>query len=223
MSYDKHDQSRVILTNKNYKRGIVICDKYDIEIVFTRAIYLPMVRETGGRFEEIRQQKKISDIRDLHICKSKWDGKDGWACMCSRLEEQIRLPPGSSIDIFFYELLIPFFYAQSYFSDYGKYPWGTYSHGAFGIIESYMQLRGGKGKEFAKACVTELMKEKKGKGGEEAKKCIELLKRKKIRRHWPCICDNPTERFYICHPKIFAGLRSLKKDIRKYNMKKYLI
>ena len=42
---------------------------------------------------------------------------------------------GYSLESHVNELLIPYFYAQTYFSRYGKWPWGELSHGFVGLLQ----------------------------------------------------------------------------------------
>jgi len=208
MGFDIATGNWKILRDSSFNFGEVISDEYDIEILCSKNYYLPRVREIGGRLEEVRKKRSIEDLSDLHI-----SSEEGWVCLCSVLEEEDKFPQGSSAQDFFYKLLIPFFYGQSYFAKHGHFPWGEYSHGVLGIIESYFDLSKGQNNGLTKRCLEEISRYKN-------KQTYYTLLRKKdfIKGHWNCLCGS-FKKFRDCHPKALQGLITLKSDIKKTGLK----
>jgi hypothetical protein len=93
---------------------------------------LPALREVGGRSGAIVQKHGFEDVRALHQNLS-----DGTACVCVKQEETARFPPGARLLTFVEQLAIPYLYGLSYVDEFGKWPWGEYSHGGLGLLEYY--------------------------------------------------------------------------------------
>lgn len=186
----------VLKLNHSYKNE-QIEDSYAIEIEFPDDYpeSLPKVREVGGRKESIAKAREIKDIGDLHF------NIDGSACLCPRVLEKKKFPPGSNIETFLEELVCPFFYALSFFEKHGRFPWGEYSHGDKGVLEAYSEYLGIDDLSFLIRCVWL------------------LAKNGPIKGHWGCPCGSH-EKFRKCHPEILRKLFGLKgcmsvSDIRK--------
>ena len=115
--------------------GKEIEDRYKIDINFSELSPLPLVREVGGRIQEIAQ-KKNKTIKDLHIN----DGEiDKGVCLCSRIKafdyyNKFKESDAPTTD-FIIELIIPFFYGLSYFDKFNEYPFGELEHGIPGLIK----------------------------------------------------------------------------------------
>jgi len=204
MFYDGNNSQYVLNPEGNPQpENMRIRDEYEIDITFKGSDFssLPQVRETGGRIRNIIEKRKLAP-KDLHLYS-----ESGPACLCSPLDEEKHLPKGFCISDYFSTLVIPFFYAQSYYEKYNKWaPWGDYSHGALGILESYATNENSK-------TLTQ--------------KCIQLIKRDNkwaiynkllesnddLKEHLPCICGLPIK-FGYCHPLACSGLLKLKNDIK---------
>lgn len=105
-------------------RGIYFNDRYvlRIESPAKKLAILPAVQEAGERIHPI-------DAR--HIDSNRI------ACLCSPLAEDEVLPHGYVFSEFFQRLVIPFFFAQTYYDQYKKWPWPEYSHGPIGMFEAF--------------------------------------------------------------------------------------
>ncbi len=134
---------------------------------------------------------------------------DGKACLCSPLEEDEFLLPQFNFEKYFEELVLPFLYAQVYFSLFGKWPWFDYAHGHSGILESYGIIEDPKTEE----CVTMLRNYKK----EWPMIKSYLLQKAYIKGHTPCFCAK-RDHMRRCHSFILKGLRKLKEDIRRMSI-----
>lgn len=184
-----------------------IIDSYQIEIVFenNELSALPKVREVEGRIKKAAERSE--DPENLHV------NPNETVCLCFRLEEEQRLPNGFNVRDFFYNLVIPFFYAQSYFEKFGIWPWGQYSHGIPALFEWYEDNKDRTDADLIQRCVELLKKDKNW------SKYERLLRSKgKIKGHWECVfCSS--SRFRDCHPKAFRGMWQLKNDMRVLSVK----
>jgi len=194
-------------------RGVRIRDSYDIEIRFETSEFssLPQVFERGGRLKRVAQAKEEKLI-DLHISSTK-DNSYGVACLGLKMQEQEYLPNGFNLPDYFYNFVIPFFYEQSYYEKYNKWPWGEYSHGDLGYLEGYREGDEPETIESARECI-EMLK-KYGRWG-EYEKLLTQSRRLKIHEH-RCFCGSG-RKIRKCHPKVFEGLRKLKEDIKAFGV-----
>ena len=95
----------------------------------------PVVKEIGdrivGSFKSL--SKKVSwvrSLRDLHLYE-----EDNSLCLCTNTEFEIRYPIGIKVIELIEDLIIPFFYYQSYLQRNLKEPYSGRGHGVFGILE----------------------------------------------------------------------------------------
>ena len=116
-----------------------IKDCYKIEIDFSKISPLPLVKEKGGRIQEIAQRKN-KQIADLHV--NAGEIEEG-VCLCSRIRAfdycrkfKVSNSPTSS---FIKELIIPFFYGLSYFNKFDKYPFGELEHDEKGDYSGFKE------------------------------------------------------------------------------------
>src|SRR5258708_26644485 len=185
-----------------------IKDSYLLKIEFKNSDWsnLPQVYETSTRIERIARDRKL-ELPDLHI------NKTGTVCLCIQPEEEINLPAGFNLEDFFNNLLIPFFYAQSYFEKYNSWPWGQYGHGICGLIEWYLKKI-----DISKSEIEDFLEnlKKKNVGWEKTK--VSLHPKVKIKGHHLCICGRE-RKYRDCHPEVLHGLWKLKKDIIDYQIK----
>ena len=150
---------------------------------------------------------------DLHIIMP-----SGNACLCFIFDKDHYLPKGFNIPDFFHNLLVPFFYAQSYYENNNKWPWGEYEHGLFALFEWYAESRKQASIDMINECFN-FIEFYKNKGYKPAEIIQSLFKQNhEIKGHQPCVCGSSIK-FRNCHPRIFNGLWKLKKDIDllKYN------
>jgi len=206
MSYDKKNSPYSIHYDNSYVlKGFRIKDSYQIEIILERSklSLLPKVKETGNRILKIAEERKL-DQRDLHI------DLNGFVCLCSRIKEKKYLPNGFNLEDFFHNLLIPFFYWESYFEKFNKEPWKHYSHGELGLLESYAEIE-----VVDKDVIEKILLDLKLSKNWEIYKDWLFKKGGNIQGHWDCLCGSSKE-IRICHPKVFQGLWNLKEDIKNF-------
>lgn len=173
-----------------------IQDQYVIEIEMSPGptSSLPKVKETATR---------IPKTADRHI-----NPNDEICCLCSSFLEEKWFPDGFKIDIFFETVLIPYFFGQTYFEKYQKWPWGEYSHGLMGLLESYLEIQGPIDRKILERVIGVLRNQK------EWPVCLEYLKKKGyIKGHWGCAHDLG-KIFRFCHPIALRGLCKIKHDIQ---------
>jgi len=192
----------VIYPAPDDSEGIQIQDKYQIRIVLKKSNFsdLPQVYETGSRLINVAQSRNLSPI-DLHINES------GALCLCIRPEEIINLPTGFTLRDFLQNLVVPFFYAQSYFEKNESWPWGEYSHGELGLIEWYLRNKN-QSPEVIKDFFDQL--QKSDKFWPIFRRL--LMSKNAIKGHTECICGKK-DKFRNCHPEIFMGIWKLKRDV----------
>ena len=114
--------------------GVHIRDSYSIKIKFIRPTKYEVasVTEIGGRLLRVAERLEVPPA-DLHIMPySK-------LCLHGYYDLDLCLPDGFNFEDFSNNILMPFFYSQSYFEKHGrKWPIGEYSHLELGRRQSFM-------------------------------------------------------------------------------------
>ena len=176
-------------------------DSYDINISFDRRLptcpMLPIIQEVGGRIELAARRYGITNLSDVHI------STDGTLCLCAPAEAHLYFSAGFALEEYINNLVVPFFYGQSFFERYGTWPWGTYRHGWLGLLESYATV----GNDSSPQSLLELNRLIESAGESELSKRVYTALLKVTRPHMggPCICGSG-KRFRDCHPLIFQPL-----------------
>lgn len=185
---------------------VEIADKYEVRIVLDKSIYsdLPQVFETSSRIKKVAKQRKVS-MADLHV------NPTGTSCLCFKLKEPEYLPNGFNLEDFFNNLVIPFFYGQSYFEQHGVWPWEQYAHGVTAFFEWYIEQKGmtrGELMVFINAV-------KESYSGIELNRVFD--RKNVVKGHHLCICGS-LRKYRKCHNKALLGLWKLKKDIQAFDI-----
>lgn len=182
----------------NLEDGILIEDSYNISIEFDNVLLKRTAKELGNRISHTKNKWRLS-WADVHMYE------DNSLCLCPEPEEKLMFTNGFSLKKYFHNILIPFFYYQSFLAKFGREPWKSSSHGAAGILESYRRQR------VADLPVQELF------DCYQAYLSPLLLKmvcgNKKINPDMICVCGS-NSKFVECHPLAFEGLIALYKDCR---------
>lgn len=201
MYYSANEPGYVLNPDSSYesKDGIVIRDVYEIEIDLSTQGFLPRVREIGGRILRAKEKWGINSTADMHLFL------DGANCLCARTEEQARMPNGFNLKDFFENLLISYFYYQSFFEKYGKEPWKGYSHDDLGILESYLNCQGDISLEVVQSFLSNLVNEGLAKA---------IVDNRQIKGHHFCICGSRKKQRH-CHRDAWFGYDKLRNDYRK--------
>ena len=192
---------------------IRIEDTYKIEIDFSQANPLPLVKETDGRIKKIAYKKNIQNLEELHI---NYGDTNKGLCLCSRLKtfdyfERLKTSDYPCND-FIKDLIIPFFYGLSFFEKFNKYPFGELAHGTQGLIEEikkdpsllvrhseqYQRLHP---KEFKELIFNYL------KSDTILSKLIE--QNKKVGRNEKCPCNSGLK-YKKCHLSLITIIKNLK-------------
>jgi hypothetical protein len=199
MYYSEKELGYVINPDSSFenKNGIMIEDVYQIEIDLSGNTFLPLVQEIGGRILKSKERWGIDKLEDLHIYPN------GILCLCIKTEEQLKMPDGFNLKDFFENLLIPFFYYQSFFEKFGWEPWKGYSHGSLGILESYLHQKN-PSPEMISLFFYYL--------SDRLKKC--LANNIQFKGHEPCICQSK-RKFRKCHRDAFLGYNKLRVDFMR--------
>lgn len=170
-------------------RGNLIHDTYEIEIDLKKrsdSIW-PTVYETG---------KRIPRSSDYHCYP------DGQLCLTTYLVETTYLQNGFSLPEFIIRVVVPSFYEQSFRGKYDKWPWGEYSHGVLGLLESFenVHTRASFYKKldlFAKVCISSRL--------------INIYLNKDTNPYTSlCPCGSLRD-FRDCHAEAFRGYIKLKE------------
>jgi len=208
MTFLQEGKSYVIDPVSNYTNGVKIEDKYQIQIELKKSEFsdLPQVYETGSRLEKVAKNRNLKK-EDLHINPS------GAACLCIKPEEAESLQNGFSLQDFFNNLMVPFFYAQSYFEKNNAWPWGQYSHGIWGLIEWYLK-QDNPTKQSTEDFLARLKKDHNK--WQLLKEC--LAPNHKIKGHHLCLCGK-NEKFRNCHNDVLHGIWKLKRHIAEFCIK----
>ena len=186
--------------------GVTLQDAFEIEIEIPSDYpsCIPKLYEVGGRTEAIARKHQIQDIRDLHR-----DVKTGAACVCVKQEEVVHFPPGSTLNIFVDHLVTPYLYGLAYFDQNRRWPWGEYSHGALGILESIAYHGVDPSIETIKGLVAAINKDP------ATAALIRQLYRLSENRHCPCGRLRPFRR---CHATAWQGLLQLRRAMAKLGL-----
>lgn len=183
-----------------------IIDQYTIRIEMrpSEASDLPTVFETDSRIS-LGAEVKGKSLADLHTYA------DGSACLCLKLAEAGYFPNGFALPAFIQELVLPYFYAQSYFEIHGKWPWDTLSHGILGWIEWYRDQEPSS-REITYGFLEKL---KATQSWHVIQK--ELSKKNELKGHQRCICGSG-RRYRDCHESVFSALWNLRRDAQNYGI-----
>lgn len=193
-------------TTADYKLGLIEDSFFiRIELPVEYPDKIPIVRETGGRIKKFAELNGISDTRDLH-CYS----RDNSICLCIGAEERKRFTPTLGLCRFIEELVVPYFYAFSFFEKNRYWPWGDYSHGLMGYFEYYLDVRDIPSRETV-GDFLEIVK-KAGKNGEWEVYRNYLKRRGGIKGHVECLSCKNLSKFRKCHPNALAGMRTFRQD-----------
>lgn len=177
---------------------IEIKDTFTIRVINQKNI--PKVFEIGGRVEKIEEKYNVKQRIDLHIYNDKS------VCFGVFHELKLKFPEGSKLITFFDNLVIPFFYALSFYEKYKYWAWGEYSHGSLGILESYF----GKVEDLS---IIELKKIGAILRYSSNWKDINIQFRRPSGEK-SCVCGS-SKSFEKCHPKAYQGLMYLYLNMKK--------
>ena len=177
---------------------MVIQDQYDIRFSVHPNVRdgLPTVYETGGRIKTVAKERGLPDI-DLHIYP------DNSLCLVGALDEKATVALRDFLD----RNVLQFFYDQSYFERYGRWPRGQYSHGVLGVFENYSDRRQRGGGARIDACLGQL---RKSRHWPEIKNV--LIRKEPVKGHWPCLCGSGNK-FRGCHAQALEGILRLQNDL----------
>jgi hypothetical protein len=105
-------------------------------------------------------------------------------------------------------LVIPFFYAESFYEQHNDWPWGQRSHGVLGMFEWYLDNSNQNAMEAIEASAGILKRyQHKTDYGKQ------LRGEAKIKGHQICPCASG-DHFRKCHERSFKGLWKLHDDIK---------
>jgi hypothetical protein len=137
---------------------------------------------------------------------------DGTTCLCVKPAEAQYFPDKFCFQKFVEELVVPFFYAQSYFEQNGTWPWETYSHGSLGWLEWYFD-QGAALPTVIKGFINHLQSQS------DWKRMHRTLTRKGgPKSHRACLCGS-SKSYWNCHQKAFRGLRKLIIEAKTFRIK----
>lgn len=167
-------------------KQFVLKKAYEIEIFVPKhEDMLPYVIDKG----------KAINIEYPHIYEN------GQLCIATDVDMQLAFSSDPSLVKWMKDFVEPYFVSYEYYERYGIYPLGERSHGADGIIQSYMDIFD----------VDE----------RSAKQIIYFLSYKQYRGHQPCPCGSG-KRMRTCHSKLllqFFENPTLHEQVRTDCMK----
>jgi len=161
------------------------------------------------RIEE-RNDKTFSSLPAVFVeeleasDKRHFGQKDKSACLCSPFVEDGFLQPELQFRAFLEQLVIPFLYAQVFYSLNEHWPWSEYAHGATGLLEAYSEMAG---QAKTEDCLRLLRQDR---AWERIKST--LRQRPYIKGHTPCFCPK-MDHMRRCHPGALRGAQRLQGDI----------
>jgi len=207
MIYEPDKKQFLVFPPKNHKsKGGLIQDRYDIKIVVPKSTSseLPKVYATGTRLSEVAKQRSLP-IYDLHF------SFDGSACLYVAGKEREYFPNDFDFKIFMNQLVIPFFYAQTHFQKFGKWPWGEYAHGILGMFEWYNE-QGNPSKSDV-----EQMLERLKQSGEWGFIAGRFNRENWVKGHSRCLCESG-KKMRSCHHTALEGMWKFDRGLKKHNL-----
>ena len=121
--------------NHSYE-GAVRDDAYTIRVELADdATTLPKVYEKSGRLQKVLDSHPefLDNKAELHMYPS------GRICLAAPQELRLDYLPNPSLELLVGGYIVPFFYTQSYFEEFRKWPWKHLRHGASGLVEWYLE------------------------------------------------------------------------------------
>jgi len=192
-SYDSESNQFLILGSgiQNSIGGIILKGKYSINI----QLDVPTARLPALHL----------DPKEVEISPERHINTNCTGCLCGPAEEMRYAQTQISLQTFISNLVIPFLYGQVYYDQYKCWPWGEYSHGAAGVLESYMNNNG----ISLEGCIKRLQED-------SSWKTIRTLLQQKwdIKGHTPCFCKRH-DHIRRCHPDAWKALNRMRNDIKK--------
>lgn len=164
-----------------------------------------------------RDTATYSDLPALHVdgvdlsAERHFGRLDKSACLCSPIEEADFLRPAFDFKKFFEQLVLPFLYAQTYFSAYGHWPWKEYAHGATGLLESFSD-EDVTDEDEVRRFLTKVALDEVAWPQIRA-----LLQRDIVKGHTRCFCVKH-DLIRRCHPRALAGLRLLHRRVNQKSL-----
>lgn len=187
----------------NFMDGYIIEDAYALTIEFDKHRSRTRVTEDGGRILRAKNKWNLT-LADVHMYE------DNSLCLCPPPEEMVLFYSGFRLRPFFYDILIPYFYYQSYLEKFGREPWKSSSHGELGILESYgKHIFGSPSFEIVNSYLKHLTITTES----------TILKNKPINQNDLCLC-NSGKKFADCHREAFDGYEQLFSDFMSLKPKK---
>jgi hypothetical protein len=196
-SADLEDQYIIFPNEDVHSSDQYIYDVYQIRVRYNDALFIPEVYETSGRIKAFAQQKKV-ELADLHI------NALGALCLCPKPLEKLKLNDAYTLQDFFTILVIPFFYAQSFFEKFNRWPWKDYNHGDPGILECYSEYiaKVQDKKVFVENTINSL----------NPRNRLIVRSADQITRQSLCFCDSG-KKFRDCHHEAWEAAKILKRTI----------
>lgn len=207
MIYEDKGNNFIVFPKKYKGDGVHIKDEYEIKIILksSNISELPQVFETASRISGFAKKCNLP-LYDFHV------NGDQSVCLCVAGKEREYFPNGFDFKLFINQLVIPFFYAQTYYQKFNKWPWGEYAHGILGIFEWYNEKNEVEKEELEKILDRIRL-------SSEWKSLASKFRGKNwVKGHTTCLCGKG-ERIRKCHPNALAGMWKLNDDLEKFGLK----
>lgn len=184
--------------NSQCENFICISDKYNLIILIpSESKRFPKIWEIDNRIIGFAQKRGLPLI-DLHIYE------DGEVCLVGPLDMSKQF----SFLEFINGPVLQFFYDQSYYQQFGRWPRGQYSHGLLGLFENFCDHTAKLNDSLILECLSYMKKLNNWKDFEKL-----ILSKKRIKGHYCCPCGS-RKKFRRCHEKVFRGMWNLQKYLK---------
>jgi len=195
-AFDEINNNYIINPKETHCLGLVcINDSYNIKISLQEKNQLK-VWETSGRLISLANKYSL-ELSDLHV----YD--DGEVCLTGPLDNYQNM----TLREFIEGPLIQFFYDESYFKKYGRWPRGEYSHGIWGLFENFNNCFSKANDKIVLECLKRIFHYS------NYEKFAELvISKNRIQGHIKCPCGS-NRKFKDCHYDTFRGMGSLQRYI----------
>lgn len=183
------------------EREVEIEDKYDLRIELPHADRRPRLFETDGRIRGVYDAlPKPKTSADIHV------NADWSLCLAAPQQWTLKYLKDPSLVTLFRDYIEPYLYSQSFFEQYGRWPWPNLPHGAGGILTWFHQNKDVPGAASETAQVIRRL-------ARDSDRAANILARAQRRDSFnpraKCLCGSGRP-YLQCHPYMFKLALALK-------------
>jgi hypothetical protein len=180
---------------------VEIEDKYDLRIELPHADRRPRLLETAGRIRSVYDaHPELTTSADIHV------NADWSLCLAAPQQWTLKYLKDPSLITLFRDYIDPYLYSQSFFQQYGRWPWLHLPHGLDGILTWLRQNTDvpGAARETARG-IRRLAND----SDRAANMITRAQRRDSFNPRAKCLCGSGRQ-YLQCHPYMFKLALALK-------------